>query len=58
MIETYKIELWCGWESYVLWSLVGVVNVTVLFNNHFTRMVGGFCRGAPFVMYVEQFQRI
>jgi len=41
-----------------LCSLVEVVNVTVLFKIHFTRMLGGFCRGAPFVVYVEQFQCI
>jgi len=39
-------------------SRVEVVNVAIIFKHHFTRMVGIFCRGAPFVEYVQQFQCI
>jgi len=39
-------------------SRVEVVNVAIIFNNHFTQMVGICCRGAPFVVYVQQFQCI
>jgi hypothetical protein len=37
----------------VLSILVEVVNV-VLFKSHFIRMMGSFCREAPFMVYMER----
>ena len=56
MIATYKVELRYWWESSELGSLVGVVNVAILFKSHCTRMMGSFCSGAPIVVNVEHFQ--
>jgi len=43
--------------SLVEFVNVEVVNVATLFKIHLTRLVGSFCCGAPFVMYVGHFQR-
>jgi len=40
---------------FVLSSLAEFVNVVVLFKIHFCRMMGSFCRGAPFMIYMERF---
>jgi len=40
---------------FVLSNLVEVVNVVVLFKIHVCRMMGSFCHGAPFVVYVGRF---
>ena len=42
IIRTYKIELLYCWESYVLASLVEVVNFAILFKIQFPRKVGIF----------------
>jgi len=34
------------------------VHVAILFQIHFTQMVGRLCRGAPLVVYVEHWQYI
>jgi len=39
-------------------SLVEFSNVAIFFKLYCPRMMESFCRGAPFVVYVEQFQCI
>jgi len=53
-MEVYDKRKSQRWEFYVLRSLVEVVNVVVLFKIHFIQLMGSFCHGAPFMVYIER----
>ena len=35
-------------------SLVDIVSVVVLFQVHFIQLIGSFCRGVPFMVFMER----
>jgi len=54
MIETYRNMTLFMMGILYIGSPVEAVNITILFESHFTRMVG--CLWAPFVVHVERLQ--
>ena len=56
MIQTCKVELLIMMGLLCIGSHVEVVCVAILFNIHYTQMVGSLRLGATCVVCVEQFQ--